>query len=107
MSATFEQICLLAKSRKIRISAHGYTRMTKRRILPSDVIAGVAVGEVIEDYPDYHVGPAVLVLQRDPNGNALHAVWGLEKGTQEPAVLITVYYPDPAEWRADFRSRNS
>ena len=105
MNATFDQICRLVKKRRVRVTTHGYTRMIKRRILPSDVIAGVLMAEVIEDYPEYYVGPAVLVFQREPNGNVVHVVWGIEKGTQEPAVVVTAYYPDPTEWSADFRSR--
>ena len=105
MNATFKLICRLVKQRRIRVSAHGYTRMIKRRILPSDIIAGALKGEVIEDYPDYHTGPAVLVLQHHPDGTELHVVWGIEKGTQEPAVVVTAYYPEPTEWSADFRSR--
>jgi Domain of unknown function (DUF4258) len=105
MSATLIRVQRLAKERKVRISAHGYTRLAKRGILFGDVMSGVTCAELLEDYPAYHIGPAVLVLQNDPFGRALHAVWGIEAGTDEPAVLITAYVPDPAEWSDDLRSR--
>lgn len=107
MSATLDRVLNLAKNRRVRISAHGYTRLAKRDILFADVMAGVANAELLEDYPTYHIGPAVLVLQFDPAGRALHVVWGIEAGTDEPAVLITAYVPDPAEWNEDLRSRKS
>ena len=105
MSETLGLIQTLAKERKVRISAHGYTRLAKRGILFSDVMSGVTGAELLEDYPAYHIGPAVLVLQTDPSGRALHVVWGIEAGTDQPAVLITAYVPDPAEWSDDLRSR--
>jgi hypothetical protein len=46
------------------------------------------------------------LLQADRNG-PVHALWGLEKGQDRPAVLITVYRPDPAQWHDDNRTRRS
>ena len=107
MSTTFDKIRGLVGQRKVRISAHAYQRLIKRGILPTEVVAGALKAEVLEEYPDYHIGPAVLVLQSDGDGAALHAVWGIEKGTTEPAVLATAYHPDPSKWTADFRRRRS
>lgn len=103
--STFLRICELVKRRNVRVSAHGYARLSKRGILFADVITGITQGYVIEDYPDFYLGPAVLVLQIDASGKPLHVVWGLEKGTDAPAVAVTAYYPDPSEWSSDFRSR--
>jgi hypothetical protein len=47
----------------------------------------------------------VLVLSFGSDGRPLHAVWGLEKGSTEPAVLITTYRPELARWQADYRTR--
>jgi hypothetical protein len=88
---TFQRICELVKRRSVHVSAHGYARMSKRGILFADVLSGIANGSVIEDYPEFHLGPAILVLQIDAGGRALHAVWGIEKGTEAPAVIKTAY----------------
>lgn len=102
---TFFTICTLISDRKVRASARAVAQCAKRDILLTEVIRRTPSALPIEDYPDYHVGPAILVLLFDGNHRPLHAVWGLEKGTLEPAVLVTAYKPDPDEWEADFRTR--
>jgi hypothetical protein len=105
LSATFAAIRDLVRQGKILISKHGLARLAKRGILARVVAAGVDAGEAIEDYPNFHKGPSVLVLQSDGAGGHLHALWGIGKGTTEPAVLITAYRPNPAEWSSDYRTR--
>ena len=105
MSDTFDKIRLLARQRKVHVSQQGMAQLARRGIAIAEVAAGVAGGEAIEDCLDYHAGPAVLVLQKDALGRPLHVVWGIEKGTDERAVVVTAYRPDPTEWSADFRSR--
>ena len=105
MSAIENEVRRLAHARQVVVSQHAAGRIAKRSILISDIVSGVARAEVIEDYPSYHAGPALLMLQRDSHGQPIHVVWGLEKGTSEPAVIVTAYRPEPAKWSADFRKR--
>jgi len=102
----FEKILALVRAGKAVVSVHAQLRLEENRIDTAALVTSLADGAVIEDYPDYHAGPAVLVLSSLSGGEAVHSVWGIAKGTEEPAVLVTVYRPDPARWSSGFRRRS-
>ena len=105
MSETLKKIRSLVKKRDVRISAHGYDELVEDDILVRDILVGIEKAILLEDYPDFHKGASVLVLQEDNKGNPVHVVWGIPKGAANPAVLITAYRPDPERWTADFKRR--
>ena len=105
MSETLKDIINLVNKGNVRISAHGYDELAADNIRVREVIADVKAAKVVEDYPDYHKGPAVLVLQYDEKDNPIHVLWGIPKGKETPAVLVTAYRPDPAKWSSDFMRR--
>lgn len=105
MSETFRQVVGLIQLGEVRISDHGYDELAADGIFARDVLAMVAEGAVVEDYPDYAKGPCVLVLQKDRHGEPMHVLWGIPKGASSPAVLITAYRPDPDRWEAGFLRR--
>jgi len=107
VSDTFERIKRLVTDRSVRISDHGYDELVADDISTRDVIERVGDGRVVEDYPDYPKGPCVLVLQSDRNGNPVHVLWGIPKGHSEPAVVVTAYRPDPAQWQNGFMKRRT
>lgn len=105
MSSTFDRIRELAASGDVRISEHGYDELAEDGILAGEVVDAIDGAVVVEDYPDYGRGPCVLVLEKDSEGQPIHAVWGIPKGQSRPAVLVTAYRPDRAKWSEDFKRR--
>lgn len=85
----------------MRVSAHGYDELAEDGILVREVVAGAVLAVAVEDYPDYAMGPCVLVRQFDRSGRPIHVVWGIPKGQASPAVLVTAHRPDPARWTED------
>jgi hypothetical protein len=105
LSHTLEKIKLLPSAGDVRISEHGYDELAADGLSTREVIDGLGCAIVVEDYPSFHKGPCVLVLQRDANGPPVHVVWGIPRGNERPAVLVTAYRPDPLLWDESFTVR--
>jgi hypothetical protein len=101
MGDTLARIKALAAAGEVLMSQHAYDRLAKNGIAAVDIEAGIAGAVEIEDYPEYHM----LVLQEDANGQPIHVLWGIRKGTTTPAIVVTAYRPDPSRWTPDFRRR--
>jgi len=105
MSSTLDVVRVLVGVGDVRISEHGYDELASDAIRVQDLLSGINNATVIEDYPAFPKGPAVLVLQFDGETRPVHVVWGIPKGFTSPAVLITAYRPDPARWSENFTER--
>ena len=82
---------------------HAVQRMFERRIPVENVRQVLQSGEMIEDYSEEMPDPGGLLSAR--NGQRpLHVVMA-ENSKEGERVVITVYEPDPAQWKAGFRSR--
>ena len=104
MSATWDRIIQLVAVGRARVSEHGYDELAADGLFAADILRGAPDAVLLEDYPDYPKGPCVLVLVATPHG-PVHCVWGIPKGKEEPAVLVTAYRPDPLKWQDGFTRR--
>lgn len=105
MNTLFNRLCALIEKDEVLISEHGYEELSEDHLTAKEIIAGVSVGTIVEEYLDYHKGPCLLLLQRDLSERPIHAVWGIPKNKENPAVLITAYRPDPLRWDHSFTRR--
>jgi hypothetical protein len=105
VSSTLEKIKKLVISGVVRISAHGYDELANDELTAREIVSGLESAFPIEDYPNYPKGASVLVLQSDKNGQPVHVVWGIPRGQERPAVLVTAYRPDPERWNKNFTER--
>jgi hypothetical protein len=105
MNAMLKKVKELIIRGEVKISEHGYDELAEDGIFVREVISGISDAEVLEDYPEYHKGPCILVLENDMSKKPIHAVWGIPKSKLTPAVLITAYRPDKTRWSSDFRRR--
>jgi len=95
----------LVREGEILISEHGYDELASDGLTAREIVAGVEDAVNVEEYPGYHKGPFILLLQRDRRGNPVHVVWGIPGGHNKPAVLVTAYRPDSARWDESYLKR--
>jgi hypothetical protein len=82
---------------------HAVQRMFERRIPLENVRQVLQSGEMIEDYSGEMPDPGRL-LSAKRGQRPLHVVMA-ENTKEGELVVITVYEPDPAQWKPGFRKR--
>lgn len=87
-SADTPTVVATASARKMQSAEYALTAR--------ELLAGIPEAVVVEEYSNYPKGPCVLLLQKDRAGKPVHAVWGILRGQDKPAVLVTAFRPDPA-----------
>ena len=105
MSELFDRVRGLVAAGERRYSAHAVREIAADGILIRPLVEGIASAVMVEEYPGYHKGPCVLILQYDDEGRPVHLLWGISAGTDGPATLVTAYRPKPSQWEADFIRR--
>jgi len=105
VSRLWQQFAALITAGDVRISEHGYDALADDGLTVDELLLGAGSAVVVEEYPDYPKGAAVLVLQRGVDGSPVHAVWGVPRKYNRPAVLVTAYRPDPNLWDETFTRR--
>ena len=74
MSETLNSVKSLLGKGEVRVSEHGYDELSDDGIQIRDLLRGIENAIVVEDYPAFAKGPAVLVLQFDSTNRPVHVV---------------------------------
>ena len=87
---------------QFEFSQHAVDQSIIRRISVQEIREAIAVGEVIEVYPEDKYGPSCLIFGKTDAGRPIHVQCS---DPSRPVVkIVTMYEPDPALW-ADFKVR--
>lgn len=87
----------LIKKNNILWSEHAYNKVLSELIDPDIVFSTLSTFEILEEYPFHERGACFLALHFF-KGVPLHVVWGISKGTKEPAIVVTIYRPKESKW---------
>jgi len=104
LSKLFREIVALVESGQLKISEHGYDELSDDNIRLQDLLDTIKDSDVIEEYPNYPKGKCIILTQ-DRNRKPVHSLWGVPKGFDLPAVLITAYRPDQKRWDRSNKKR--
>ena len=105
VSRLWQQFGALITAGDVRISEHGYDALADDGFTVDELLLGAGSAVIVEEYPDYPKGAAVLVLQRAIDGSPVHAVWGVPRGYNRAVALVAAYRPDPNLWDETFTRR--
>ena len=75
---------------QVKISLHAVEEALTERITRAEIEAALLGAQVLEDYPDWWLGPSCLVYGQAQTGRDLHIVVSYSK---LPVTIITVYEP--------------
>jgi hypothetical protein len=82
---------------------HAIQRMFERHVSAKNVSQALHTGEIVEDYSSEMPQPSRLILGFQGN-RPFHMVTSENPETGR-TTIITVYVPDPARWKKDFKTR--
>jgi hypothetical protein len=95
LTAVLAQLKVQARAEAIEFTLHAQQEMVEDAISPEDVLHAIAVGQILENYPDHRRGSCCLLHGQTIEGRHLHLVCTTARAS---LILITVYEPLPPKW---------
>src|SRR2546430_17637580 len=89
---------------QFEFSQHAVDQSIVRHISVQELREAIAIGEIIEDYPNDKYGPSCLVFGFTLTRRPLHIQCSYP--ARPLAKIITLYEPDPRRWQ-DFKVRRA
>ncbi len=83
------------RERQLKISLHATEEAVAENITRPDIEEVMLNAQLLEDYPDWWLGPSCLIYGRTNSGRDLHVVASY---SELPVTIITVYEPLPPKW---------
>jgi hypothetical protein len=83
------------ETRQIKISLHAAEKALAENITRAEIETALLTAELLEDYPDWWLGPSCLIYGRSEAKRNMHLV--VSYG-ELPITIITVYEPQPPKW---------
>jgi hypothetical protein len=102
-SGSADAIISSMNNRRVIFRVHAIQRMFERQVSVEQVRQVLRSGEMIEDYSDEMPAPGGLMLGRRGR-RPIHVVMA-ENTKEDETVVITVYEPDPSQWKPGFKDR--
>lgn len=91
------------KGRRVFWTYHVNMRLKDRAISRKAVVDSILDYEIIEAYPEDKYFPSYLVHTRHQNV-VFHILFATDVDG-ENVRIVTAYYPNPAQWDADLKTR--
>lgn len=95
LEGILERIYAQVDVEKIRITQHAQQEMVEEDITLDETLEAIAMGQILENYPQHRRGACCLINGLTHGGRSLHIVCT----TARPMlIIITVYEPKPPKW---------
>ena len=89
---------------RIKISLHAAEEALAEEITRREIEAALCSATLLEDYPEWWLGPSCLIHGQTDSGRDLHVVVSY---SGLPVTIITVYEPRPPKWTEPTRRGGS
>jgi hypothetical protein len=83
------------REKQLKISLHAAEEALADHITRPEIEEAMLDAQLLEDYPDWWLGPSCLIHGRTEAGRDLHIVASY---SGLPVTIITVYEPHPPKW---------
>jgi hypothetical protein len=90
------------REQQVKLSLHAAEEALAEHITRHEIEAVILGAQLVEDYPDWWLGPSCLIYGRTDTGRDLHIVVSC---AELPVTIITVYEPQPPKWVTPTRRR--
>jgi hypothetical protein len=84
-----------AREQQIKISLHAAEEALAENITRPEIEEAMLNAQLLEDYPDWWLGPSCLIYGQTDAERDLHIVVSY---SGLPVTVITVYVPQPPKW---------